>query len=70
MFWVVETRCTKMWYRNQNSSVDYYVLQDCQSTLQDNRDSTDAAWTYCKNVSAYTINADCYTCINTPGSCP
>jgi hypothetical protein len=70
MFWVVETRCVSMWYRNQNSSVDYYKLTDCSSSLQDNRNSTAPAWAYCKNESSFTVNAQCYTCINTPGSCP
>jgi hypothetical protein len=68
--WVVETRCTENWYRNQDSVVDYYVVQDCQSKLEDTRNSTQAAWTYCKNISSFTINAQCYTCINTSGLCP
>jgi hypothetical protein len=70
MYWVVASKCVSMWYVNDNSIVVYDKTTDCQSSLQDNRDSTQSAWTYCKNESASTINAQCYTCINTPGSCP
>lgn len=64
MGWVVESRCAKMWYRNNGSAVDYYVVQECDGFISDGRQSTDSAWAYCRNVSSYTINADCYTCIN------
>jgi hypothetical protein len=71
MDWQVSTRCTKTWYRNQNSSVDYYIVLDCQAYSEDDRNSSTAAWGYCRNESdSYTIWADCYTCINEPNACP
>jgi hypothetical protein len=68
--WVDDTRCLKSWYRNDGSSTDYYIIRQCDGWMQDNRDSTEDAWTYCRNDDTVYIQADCYTCINTPGLCP
>lgn len=68
--WVNGANCAKTWYRNNGSIVDYYVVEECDGTLQDNRNSTATAWTYCRNTSGSTINIDCYTCINDSIACP
>jgi D-alanyl-D-alanine carboxypeptidase len=43
----------------------------CDGYIQDNRDSGQSIGAYCKNTPGDPgIAAYCYTCINTPGSCP
>lgn len=70
MDWQVNTRCTKTFYRNAGSSVDYDIVLDCQAYSEDCRNSSIAAWGYCKNESdSYTIWADCYTFINGDYAC-
>lgn len=67
MSWVNSNDCAKMWYRNNGSIVDYYAVQECDGVIDDARNSTASAWVYCRNPSPFTINADCYSCIN--GEC-
>lgn len=61
--------CGKNWYRNNGSSTDYYEVSDCVSgVINDDRNSTADAWSYCRNIHfAYYVTFNCRTCVN--GEC-
>lgn len=70
--WVVATRCAKMWYRNNGSSVQYAVIQECDGHMvsaTNTSPSTATTWVYCRNVSTATINIACYSCVNNDIGC-
>lgn len=63
-FWVVTSKCVKMWFRNDGSIVEYSAITECDGDIWDGRNSTSDAWAYCRNTEGVTINIECYTCIN------
>lgn len=72
VYWSPVTKCAKTAYSPfHNTTLEYYVVLECDGYIQDNRDSGQPISAYCKNTPGGSgIAAYCYTCINTPGSCP
>lgn len=69
--WSPTTKCVKTAYVDGDPNLEYYVVIECDGYIQDNRDSGQSIGAYCKNTPGDPgIAAYCYTCINTPGSCP